>query len=43
MESDHLDYAELEKTIAFVENLVKETNEQVEEFLMSEKFRDLKY
>lgn len=43
MESDHLDYIELEKTIAFVENLVKETNEQVEEFLMSEKFRDLKY
>jgi hypothetical protein len=30
MESDHPDYTNLESTIASVEKLVKETNEQVE-------------
>lgn len=29
METDHADYAEMEKTIAYVENLVKATNEEV--------------
>lgn len=43
MENDHLDYIELEKTIAYVENLVKQTNEQVQQFLMDEKYRDLLY
>lgn len=43
MESDHQDYVELEKTISYVENMVKETNEQVQEFLMDQKFRDLQY
>ncbi len=43
MQKDHEDFEDMQKTIAFVENLVKETNQQVEEFLMDEKFRDLKY
>lgn len=43
MENDHEDYFDLQKTIAYVENLVKETNQQVQEFLMDEKYRDLLY
>lgn len=43
METDHADYAEMEKTIAYVENLVKATNEEVQEYLMDEKYRDIKY
>lgn len=30
METDHEDYNSMKETITFVENLVKETNEQVE-------------
>ena len=34
MEKDHCDYEDLDKVLIFVEKLVRETNDQVEEFLL---------
>ena len=42
-EKDHSDYHELDLVMQFVENLVRETNDQVEELLLQEKFRQLDY
>ena len=43
MEKDHCDYENIEEVIQFIENLVKVTNDQVEEFLLNEKYDELIY
>lgn len=43
MERDHCDYDSMEEVIQFVEKMVRETNDQVEEFLLGEKFREVMY
>jgi hypothetical protein len=40
MEPEDLDFQDLKRTVAQVEKLVKGTNEQVEEFLLEEKFNN---
>ena len=42
MEQDHIDYKDILKTSLVIEKLVQETNDQVEEFLMRERFLELK-
>ena len=42
MESYHIDYKDIDKTSDFIDKLVQETNDQVEEFLMRERLLELK-
>jgi hypothetical protein len=42
MEKDHIDYQDIEGTSTVIDKLVHETNDQVEEYLMRERFNELK-
>jgi hypothetical protein len=42
METDHVDYKDIEKTSLLINKLVHETNDQVEEFLMRERLEELR-